>query len=115
MSGENCFEILDKIFVAKNPKPIEEIKGYTIKYGNIIENNEIIDEVLVSYFKAPKSYTAENMCEINSHGGNIIEKRILEICLKKWSKACGTGGIHKKSFLKWKDRFTSSRICNRSN
>lgn len=40
MSGENCFEILDKIFVAKNPKPIEEIKGYTIKYGNIIENKK---------------------------------------------------------------------------
>ncbi len=99
MSGENCFEILDKIFVAKNPKPIEEIKGYTIKYGNIIENNEIIDEVLVSYFKAPKSYTAENMCEINSHGGNIIEKRILEICLKNGAKLAEPGEFTKRAFL----------------
>ena len=99
MSGENCFEILDKIFVAKNPKPIEEIKGYTIKYGNIIENDEIIDEVLVSYFKAPKSYTAENMCEINSHGGNIIEKRILEICLKNGAKLAEPGEFTKRAFL----------------
>ena len=99
MSGENCFEILDKIFVAKNSKPIEEIKGYTIKYGNIIENNEIIDEVLVSYFKAPKSYTAENMCEINSHGGNIIEKRILEICLKNGAKLAEPGEFTKRAFL----------------
>ena len=96
---QNEWKILDKIFVAKNPKPIEEIKGYTIKYGNIIENNEIIDEVLVSYFKAPKSYTAENMCEINSHGGNIIEKRILEICLKNGAKLAEPGEFTKRAFL----------------
>lgn len=83
MSGENCFEILDKIFKAKKPQKIEEIKGYTIKYGNIInEKNEIIDEVLVSYFKAPKSYTTENMCEINSHGSSVVMQKILELCLE---------------------------------
>ena len=68
MSGKNCFEILNKIFVPKKQENIEDIKGYTMKYGNIVENNKIIDEVLVSYFKEPKSYTTENMCEINSHG-----------------------------------------------
>ena len=62
MSGENCFEVLEKIFKQKNAQDIEEIKGYSIKYGNIVENDQKIDEVLVSYFKAPKSYTAENMC-----------------------------------------------------
>ena len=72
MSGENCFQILDKIFEPKKKEPIEQIKGYTMKYGNIVENNKVVDEVLVSYFKAPKSYTTENMCEINSHGGNVI-------------------------------------------
>ena len=82
MSGENCFEILNRIFIPKNKQSTEDIKGYTIKYGNIIENGEIIDEVLVSYFKAPKSYTTENMCEINSHGGTVIMNKILDICLK---------------------------------
>ena len=70
MSGENCFSILDKMFKAKNKNNSDVIKGYTIKYGYIVnENEEIIDEVLVSFFTAPKSYTMENMCEINSHGG----------------------------------------------
>ena len=72
MSGDKCFEVLEKIFIPKKKQNIEDIKGYTIKYGNIVEGTEIVDEVLVSYFKAPKSYTTENMCEINSHGGNII-------------------------------------------
>ena len=81
MSGEKTFEILEKIFKPLSKQNVEEIKGYTIKYGHIMEGDEIIDEVLVSYFKAPKSYTTENMCEINSHGGNIIVKRILELCL----------------------------------
>ena len=47
-----------------------------MKYGHIVDNNEIIDEVLVSYFVAPKSYTKENMCEINSHGGIVVENQI---------------------------------------
>ena len=76
MSGENCFEVLEKIFKQKNPQNIEDIKGYTIKYGNIVDKDEIVDEVLVSFFKAPKSYTAENMCEINSHGGIVIVNKI---------------------------------------
>ena len=75
MSGKECFEVLEKIFKPKKQENIENIKGYTIKYGNICENNEIIDEVLVSYFKAPKSYTTENMCEINTHGGSIVIKK----------------------------------------
>ena len=99
MSGENCFEILDKIFQAKKPQRIEEIKGYTIKYGHIIENNEIIDEVLVSYFKRPLSYTTENMCEINSHGGNVLVKKILELCLKNGAKLAEPGEFTKRAFL----------------
>lgn len=70
MSGKNAFEILEKIFKPKVNQNIDEIPGYTIKYGHIVDNEKIIDEVLVSYFKAPKSYTTENMCEINSHGRN---------------------------------------------
>ena len=97
MSGEECFNILEKIFKAKNPEKIEDIKGYTIKYGNIIDpkTNENIDEVLVSYFKKPKSYTTENMCEINSHGGNIVIKKILELCLKNGAKLAMPGEFTK--------------------
>ena len=115
MSGENTFEILNKIFKAKNPKDISEIPGYTIKYGYIIENEKILDEVLVSYFKKPKSYTTEDMCEINSHGGNIIMRKILELCLKNGAELAQPRRIYKKSLFKWKNWFISSRICNRYN
>ena len=99
MSGKNCFEILDKIFEPKRKESIENIKGYTIKYGNIVENEKIIDEVLVSYFKAPKSYTTENMCEINSHGGNIVIRKILELCLKNGAELAEPGEFTKRAFL----------------
>ena len=100
MSGKNCFEILDKIFIPKNKKDIEEIPGYTIKYGHIKnKNNEIVDEVLVSYFKEPKSYTTENMCEINSHGGNIVMKQILELCIENGAELAEPGEFTKRAFL----------------
>ena len=99
MSGQLCFEVLDKMFIPKNKQSIEKIKGYTIKYGNIVDNGEVIDEVLVSYFKAPKSYTMGNMCEINSHGGNIIVKKILELCLKNGAELAEPGEFTKRAFL----------------
>lgn len=100
MSGKNCFKILDKIFVQKNKKNIEDIPGYTIKYGHIKnKNNEIVDEVLVSYFKVPKSYTTENMCEINSHGGNIVMKQILELCIENGAELAEPGEFTKRAFL----------------
>lgn len=99
LSGENCFEVLDKIFKAKNPQNIDNIKGYTIKYGFIVDEKEVIDEVLVSYFKAPKSYTAENMCEINSHGGIVIVNKILDLCIKNGAEVAEPGEFTKRAFL----------------
>lgn len=98
LSGDECFKILQKIFKPKNKG---EIKGYTIKYGNIVksENDEIIDEVLVSYFVAPKSYTKENMCEINSHGGIVVENQILEECLKNGAVLANPGEFTKRAFM----------------
>ena len=98
LSGDDCFKILQKIFKSKNKG---EIKGYTIKYGNIVksENDEIIDEVLVSYFVAPKSYTKENMCEINSHGGIVVENQILEECLKNGAVLAEPGEFTKRAFM----------------
>lgn len=98
LSGDDCFEILKKIF---KPKNNGEIKGYTIKYGNIVKskNGEIIDEVLVSYFVAPKSYTKENMCEINSHGGMVVENQILEECLKNGAVLAEPGEFTKRAFM----------------
>ena len=99
LSGKDTFKIIDRIFIPKNKK--KEIKGYNIKYGNIVnpKNNETIDEVLVSYFVSPKSYTTEDMCEINSHGGMVVEKRILEICLENGAELAEPGEFTKRAFL----------------
>lgn len=98
MSGEDSFEILKKVF--KPAQKMDKIKGYTIKYGNIVDEKEnIIDEVLVSFFVEPKSYTAENMCEINSHGNNIILKKILELCIKNGAILAEPGEFTKRAFL----------------
>ena len=97
LSGEKSIEIINKIF-----KPVNEgeIKGYTIKYGNIVDSeNEAIDEVLVSFFIAPKSYTGENMCEINSHGNNIVLKRILDLCIENGAELAEAGEFTKRAFL----------------
>lgn len=102
MSGDKCFEVLKKIFVpADKNTNLDEVKGYTIKYGYIIdsETNKKIDEVLVSFFRAPKSYTTENMCEINSHGGIIVERKILEQCLKNGADLAEPGEFTKRAFL----------------
>ena len=102
MSGKDCFKILEKIFVPRNSEiNIEEIPGYTMKYGYIVntDSKEKIDEVIVSFFKAPKSYTTENMCEINSHGGTIVEQKILEQCLLNGADLAEPGEFTKRAFL----------------
>lgn len=101
ISGDKSFEILEKIFIQKNPQDIKDIKGYRIKYGKIInpETKREIDEVLVSYFKKPKSYTTEDMCEINSHGGTIVLREILELCLKNGAILAEAGEFTKRAFV----------------
>lgn len=103
MSGKETFSILKKIFRNRKNEElqIETIKGYTIQYGFIIDPNtgETIDEVLVSFFKNPKSYTKEDMCEINSHGGMVVEKQILEACLKNGAILAEPGEFTKRAFL----------------
>ena len=101
MSGEDSFNILEKIFVPKTAENIADIEGYRIKYGNIIDPKtlSVIDEVLVSYFRAPKSYTTEDMCEINSHGSFVVAREILELCLQNGAELAEPGEFTKRAFL----------------
>lgn len=97
ISGEDSFEIIKKIF--KTKRKMVDIKPNTINYGYIADRDEIIDEVLVSFFKSPKSFTTENMCEINSHGGIIIMNKILELCIKNGARLAEPGEFTKRAFL----------------
>ena len=102
MSGDNCFNILKKIFIPTHKKfNWNNIKGYSMKYGYIINSKtkEKIEEVLVSFFVAPKSYTTENMCEINCHGGSIVERKILNECILNGAELAEAGEFTKRAFL----------------
>lgn len=97
MSGQDSFEIIRKIF--KNKQKKVNITPNTINYGYIADRDKIIDEVLVSFFESPKSFTTENMCEINSHGGIVVMKQILELCLKNGARMAEPGEFTKRAFL----------------
>ena len=96
MSGEKSFDILSKLF---KPANNSQINGYSIKYGKIYDGDNLIDEVLVSYFVDPKSYTRENMCEINSHGGMVVMQKILELCIRNGAELAEPGEFTKRAFL----------------
>ncbi len=97
ISGDKSLEIINKIFKTKN-----EINPNTIVYGKIYYNNELIDDVLVSYFKAPRSFTGEDICEINCHGGNEITRQILSIVLENGAILADPGEFSKRAFLNGK-------------
>lgn len=97
LSGEESVNIVNKIF---KPVNSSNIKGYTIKYGHVLDSkNEVVDEVLVSFFIAPKSYTGENMCEINSHGNNVVLKKIMDLCIENGAEIAEPGEFTKRAFL----------------
>lgn len=101
ISGERSFKVVEKIFRPVKPYQIEEIKTQTMKYGHIFnpQTGETIDEVLVSFFKKPHTYTRENMAEINCHGGPLIAKRILELVLENGARLAEPGEFTKRAFL----------------
>ena len=101
VSGDDAINIVDKIYRnSKREKVLSKYVSHTIHYGFIVENNEtIIDEVMVSVMKAPKSYTAENIVEINCHGGILMMRKILERVMKEGARIAEPGEFTKRAFL----------------
>ena len=101
VSGEEALKIAKKIFRGVRGKSIEDIKPYTMRYGSIIDNetDEKIDEVILSYMKGPKSFTAEDTIEINCHGGVIATKRVLDAVIKNGARIAEPGEFTKRAFL----------------
>ena len=99
ITGDKAFEILLKIFKSTKVKKIEDIVPNTIIYGKIYNDSRMVDEVLVSFFKSPNSYTKEDLVEINTHGGSIVMKEILNLVLKKGAMLAEPGEFTKRAFL----------------
>lgn len=101
ISGENALEIASRIFISKNDYDIKKMQTYTMKYGNIVdlEKKEIVDEVILSYMKAPSSYTGENVVEINCHGGVVSTNSVLNEIIKSGARLAEPGEFTKRAFL----------------
>ena len=96
VSGDDSTKIVDKIFQGKD---LTKVESHTINYGHIIDNNEIIDEVLVSVMKSPKTFTTEDVVEINTHGGIAATNRTLELLLENGCRLAEPGEFTKRAFL----------------
>ena len=104
ISGEEAIETADRIFRTKSGKKIlKNVESHTIHYGFIVDTKEsdekIIDEVMVSVMKAPRSYTAEDTVEINCHGGVLMMQKIMELTLKNGARMAEPGEFTKRAFL----------------
>lgn len=96
VSGEDAISIVNNIFKGKD---LSKVASHTINYGHIIYKDEIIDEVLVSMMKAPKTYTKEDIIEINTHGSIAVVNKIMEILLLKGCRLAEPGEFTKRAFL----------------
>ena len=97
ISGDKSFEILEKIFNTKNPN--RDLGFYKFNYGFIHDNGKIVDEVMAVRMKAPKTYTCEDVVEINCHGGHLISEKVLELVLKNGARHAEQGEFTKRAFM----------------
>ena len=103
VSGKEAISITDKIFTQAGGAPLSERKPYTLTFGHIMsENGEIVDEVLVSLFRGPHSYTGEDSTEISCHGSSYILQQVMQLLVKNGCRAAGPGEFTQRAFLNGK-------------
>ena len=102
LSGEDAIEIVSKFFTSIHEKKLSKQRTHTIHLGHIVENNKVIDEVLVSVFKNPRSYTGENVVEISCHGSSYIQQQIIQLFLKNGCRMADNGEFTMRAFLNGK-------------
>ena len=103
VSGSQAISITEQIFRAVNGKPLSERKASSLTFGHIVdENNNVVDEVLVSLFRAPHSYTGEDATEISCHGSSYILQRVVQLLLAAGCEAAAPGEFTQRAFLNGK-------------
>ena len=99
ISGERAVPIGDALFRSIQGKPLSTQKGYTIHYGTIRDGEAVIDEVLISLFRAPHSYTGEDMIEISCHASDYILRRVMELAIRHGARTARPGEFTLRAFL----------------
>ncbi len=105
ISGENSLKVASAVFKGRNPL---KMKGYTCAYGFVHDNGEFLDDAVLTVFKAPKSYTGEDVVEISCHGGIFITRQILRLILKNGAELAPAGEFTKRAFLNGKMSLTQA-------
>jgi tRNA modification GTPase len=100
LSGPKAVGIAERIFRAKNKIKIKQMGSFTMSYGLIVDKNgQVIDEVIISFMKKPRSYTREDVVEINCHGGLTAVKKVMEMCIENGARCAEPGEFTKRAFL----------------
>ncbi len=100
ISGQNALKVADKVFLSKDGRKPSSFKAYTVHYGWIVSGaDKVIDEVLLTVMRAPRSYTKEDVVEINCHGGIVAMRAVLELVLEKGARLAEPGEFTKRAFL----------------
>lgn len=100
ISGDEAFSVIDKIYRSKSgKKKLSKQESHTVHYGYIFDGEQMVDEVLVIIMKGPNSYTKEDVVEINSHGGMIVTRKVLETVIKYGARVAEPGEFTKRAFL----------------
>lgn len=108
ISGERAFEIAAKVFKPVSGRPVADMKGYTAAYGKIYDGGERLDDGVLLVFRAPHSYTGEDVCEISCHGGIYVTKRVMTACLKAGAVPAAAGEFTKRALLNGKLSLTEA-------
>lgn len=108
ISGENAIQIAGSVFRGVNNKKVSDLKGYTAAFGHIVEQGTVIDEAVVTVFRAPHSYTGEDVVELSCHGGIYITKQVLRAVLQAGASMAEAGEFTKRAFLNGKIDLTEA-------
>ena len=99
LSGKDAIDVVDKVFKSNSNKPLSKLEGQSLTYGVISDGKEVIDEVVVSIYRAPHSYTGENIIEISCHGSPYIQQNIISIFLDKKVRLASPGEFTLRAYL----------------
>ncbi|MCD8173517.1 MAG: tRNA uridine-5-carboxymethylaminomethyl(34) synthesis GTPase MnmE [Alistipes sp.] len=99
VSGPDALRVCDAVFRAASGKPLSEAKGYTVHFGKIVDGEETVDDVLVTVFRSPRSYTGQDMAEISCHGSEYIKGRIMSLLTGAGARVAGAGEFTMRAFM----------------
>ena len=108
LSGEGAIQVADRLFKTSSSKMLEDLDGYQAAYGHIFDDKEIIDDAVALVFRAPHSYTGEDVVELSCHGGVFITSKILSLCFKHGAHPAQNGEFTKRAFLNGKMTLTQA-------